>query len=91
MVRTPKLQQVGRAYSEMSPLNPPTSPNSGPTTSSGRERHDSGGYGSIFPFGFFRSSFGRSNNSVQVGVFDTLASSRPYVLTYQISKETWVN
>ncbi|XP_017960470.1 kinase D-interacting substrate of 220 kDa isoform X3 [Drosophila navojoa] len=65
MVRTPKLDQLGRAYSEMSPLNPSSPPTSAATTSSGRERHDSGGYGSIFPFGFFRSSFGRSNNSVQ--------------------------
>lgn len=68
MVRTPKLDQLGRAYSEMSPLNPPLSAHSTATTSSaGHERHDSGGYGSIFPFGFFRNSFGRSGNSMQVG------------------------
>lgn len=70
MVRTPKLDQLGRAYSEMSPLNPPLSAHSTATTSSaagGHERRDSGGYGSIFPFGFFRSSFGRSGNSIQVG------------------------
>ncbi|XP_032590955.1 kinase D-interacting substrate of 220 kDa isoform X1 [Drosophila grimshawi] len=67
MSRTPKLNQLGRAYSEMSPLNPPLSAHSTtpPTTSSGHERHDSAGYGSIFPFGFFRSSFGRSGNSIQ--------------------------
>ncbi|XP_064544338.1 kinase D-interacting substrate of 220 kDa isoform X5 [Drosophila montana] len=65
MGRTPKLEQLGRAYSEMSPLNPPLSAHSNATTSTGIERNDSGGYGSIFPFGFFRSSFGRSSNSVQ--------------------------
>ncbi|XP_034480045.1 kinase D-interacting substrate of 220 kDa isoform X5 [Drosophila innubila] len=65
MGRTPKLEQLGRSQSEMSPLNPPLSANSIATTSSGHERNDSGGYGSIFPFGFFRSSFGRGGTSVQ--------------------------
>ncbi|XP_023030560.1 kinase D-interacting substrate of 220 kDa isoform X3 [Drosophila willistoni] len=71
MGRTPKLNLVGRAYSEMSPLNPsPSPPPPVATTSSGiaggqHERHDSGGYGSIFPFGFLRGSFGRSGNSIQ--------------------------
>ncbi|XP_060660122.1 LOW QUALITY PROTEIN: kinase D-interacting substrate of 220 kDa [Drosophila nasuta] len=65
MGRTPKLDQVGRSYSEMSPLNPPLSAHSTATTSSGHERNDSGGYGSLFPFGFLRGSFGRSGNSIQ--------------------------
>lgn len=69
MRRTPKLHLVGKAYSEMSPLNPDPLQDS-PTTSSAAQtdrRADQGGYGSIFPFGLLRGSFGRGGNSIQVG------------------------
>ncbi|EDV36140.2 uncharacterized protein Dana_GF12810, isoform B [Drosophila ananassae] len=67
MRRTPKLHLVGKAYSEMSPLNPDPLQDS-PTTSSAAQtdrRADQGGYGSIFPFGLLRGSFGRGGNSIQ--------------------------
>ncbi|XP_026841391.1 kinase D-interacting substrate of 220 kDa isoform X6 [Drosophila persimilis] len=54
MKRTPKLHEVGRAYSEMSPLNPDSPPAPVASTS---------GYGSIFPFGLLRGSFGRGGNA----------------------------
>lgn len=66
MRRTPKLEHVGRAYSEMSPLNPSSS-----TRSSGASqgRRDSSGYGSIFPFGFFRHSFEKTALQVLLIIF----------------------
>ncbi|XP_017838266.1 kinase D-interacting substrate of 220 kDa isoform X2 [Drosophila busckii] len=66
MSRTPKLNQLGRAFSEMSPLNPPLPTAHSSATAaatSSHEQRDSGNYGSIFPFGLFRNSFGRSGGS----------------------------
>lgn len=70
MKRTPKLQFVGRAYSEMSPLNPDNMQESPTTSHAGQDRRiDQGGYGSIFPFGLLRNSFGRGGgNPIQVGL-----------------------
>ncbi|EDX08050.1 GD11584 [Drosophila simulans] len=66
MRRTPKLQLVGRAYSEMSPLNPDPLTDSPTTSSAGQDRRgDQSGYGSIFPFGLLRGSFGRGGNASQ--------------------------
>ncbi|XP_013108255.2 kinase D-interacting substrate of 220 kDa isoform X10 [Stomoxys calcitrans] len=68
MKRTPKLSQVGRAYSEMSPLNPSTSSaaNISAGSSQGHGQRDPvGGYGSIFTFGFLRNSFSKSGTSLQ--------------------------
>ncbi|XP_017040817.1 kinase D-interacting substrate of 220 kDa isoform X3 [Drosophila ficusphila] len=66
MRRTPKLQLVGRAYSEMSPLNPDPLQDSPTTSAAGQDRRvDQGGYGSIFPFGLLRGSFGRGGNPSQ--------------------------
>lgn len=68
----PKLSQVGRAYSELSPLNPSTSSAAAsapsvPAGSQGQGHRDSvSGYGSIFTFGFLRSSFSKSGSSLQV-------------------------
>lgn len=72
----PKLSQVGRAYSELSPLNPSTSsaaaaastvPANSSAGSQGQGHRDSvSGYGSIFTFGFLRSSFSKSGSSLQV-------------------------
>lgn len=75
MKRTPKLGNVGRAYSEMSPLNPTSSTSAANTsvTSQGQpaqgHRDSIGGYGSIFTFGFLRSSFSKSGSSLQVCVY----------------------
>jgi len=68
MRRTPKLHLVGRAYSEMSPLNPDPLPESPTTSNAGQDRRgEQGGYGSMFPFGLLRGSFGRGGNANQVG------------------------
>lgn len=90
MRRTPKLQLVGRAYSEMSPLNPDSLTDSPTTSSAGQDRRgDQSGYGSIFPFGLLRGSFGRGGNASQVGSAsicyvpmpngDCLSDTAPYV------------
>ncbi|XP_017033343.1 kinase D-interacting substrate of 220 kDa isoform X6 [Drosophila kikkawai] len=64
MKRTPKLHLVGRAYSEMSPLNPDSLQESPTTSNAGQDRRiDQGGYGSIFPFGLLRNSFGRGGGN----------------------------
>lgn len=69
MRRTPKLGQVGRAYSEMSPLNPTTaSANTSSSTSQG-QRDSGSGYGSLFPFSFLRNSFSKPGSSLQVYIF----------------------
>nr|XP_016928710.1 kinase D-interacting substrate of 220 kDa isoform X5 [Drosophila suzukii] len=66
MRRTPKLHLVGRAYSEMSPLNPDPLPESPTTSNAGQDRRgEQGGYGSMFPFGLLRGSFGRGGNANQ--------------------------
>lgn len=73
MRKTPKLGQVGRAYSEMSPLNP-TSSNARATNSSATSagptaqghRGSLSSYGSLFPFGFLRNSFSKAGGSSQV-------------------------
>ncbi|KAI8036819.1 hypothetical protein M5D96_010129 [Drosophila gunungcola] len=66
MRRTPKLHLVGRAYSEMSPLNPDPLPDTPTTSGAGQDRRvDQSGYGSIFPFGLLRGSFGRGGNPSQ--------------------------
>ena len=69
MRKTPHLEHVGRAYSELSPLNPNTPPpNSASSTSTcgAAHRDAASGYGSLFPFGFFRHSFNKGGNSLQV-------------------------
>ncbi|XP_039956625.1 kinase D-interacting substrate of 220 kDa isoform X6 [Bactrocera tryoni] len=67
----PRLMQMGRAFSEMSPLNPASaspscrSPSSAAAGAALQIRRDSGNYGSIFPFGFLRLSLQKSGSSIQ--------------------------
>lgn len=69
---TPKLGQVGRAYSELSPLNPASTSNNAAGSSTSTAGNTQGhrgsisGYGSLFPFGFLRNSFSKPSSSLQV-------------------------
>lgn len=68
----PRLVQMGRAFSEMSPLNPASASPSSRSASSAAAgvalqiRRDSGNYGSMFPFGFLRLSLQKTGSSIQV-------------------------
>lgn len=78
---TPKLGQVGRAYSEMSPLNPASTSNAAASSSSNTNnsqghRGSITGYGSLFPFGFLRNSFSKPSSSLQVLIHIYIPTSK---------------
>ncbi|CAD7014309.1 unnamed protein product [Ceratitis capitata] len=83
----PRLMQVGRAFSEMSPLNPSTASSScrGATSTALQLRRDSGQYGSIFPFGFLRLSLQKAGSSMQAGKIDCLSEASKVPSVYCIS------
>ncbi|XP_053965954.1 kinase D-interacting substrate of 220 kDa B isoform X2 [Anastrepha ludens] len=61
----PRLSHMGRAFSEMSPLNPASTTSCRGAGTTIHFRRDSGHYGNIFPFGFLRTSLQKTGNSMQ--------------------------